>query len=1570
MRGMLTGSLASLLDGSVYKKHKNSLNARDQGERGSVESSKDILDMLGDFIANDTSTVKNEKPRKRKNKFFKFGEAIFYGSNGETVFTDTDDISVMHGVSLNLSNANLIGYKPHIFKPATAKGSGGLVTVFPDRLQTALIFPITELSIKEDGVDGVAKLDEFIGFGKFNRIEMKEINFNSKGVYFKDTMLVNNIKNVPDESLQKVPIGDIAYENGLLINNSITYDAMCSFVNFNPACYEEAIEVPKSDINRYTNTIFNIDFYFTNGTKTKVEKKFFKRIDFGYTNDGATLVKFTTAKNKVIEVSEGVTIDDSGKYIIEELSLDRSMLLVDHSAEYKNVVVSGTQVNCSEVTYTKEGSKEIEKEAVVLKEAENAVSSIFSDATDFATENILTPAKDKIINKILNKDDGDKTDNFWSGVKDSAYEEAEEKGLTKDKIVENFNDFKSMYENDENFFNKENLMKEFNLEVEKGASTDSENNSAEAYLRKELDIPIVPGVSVKIGAGAGAWGKYQLQNNLVKMPDIDFSNKKVSLKNSVTAFGVTLKAEASVYLLLGLALGVPNILTLSSNLRGSLVASAEANLGGSLDFGIRNNSVAIDKISIKGSLNAMLRAVLQGTLALNFFVWNHDLLKCNLVDYNIANITGEIELVKDFANDGKWVVDKSVKGEFLNNAYNMGSDKENLTKMLSSGKKEKVHTFAQTNDDFSKIKEDLLQARSLVEYYNQQENQYGIGVATDEEAPKNLAKLIIDTEDNFYAHGMKAKTQIASFMENIEAINKNKFAIKEKAKKEKYDNYLAKLNEIKTLMDSGDTENKNKAVTQLSEVKISMEKDKTIKTSFNAMLESVASKNVKTKDVLLKYENDRIAQLSKDNTKAKNDAVKTAGKMNLDSNTQSAELLKYYKNSRKDVLSKYLAKYKSNKSDILKFIEENRDAKDIKHLREHKERIEYLRNDFDKLSDSQKNSRNADFYKKYKSFHSPDGIHDEHHEFAGINPFREFFDAEIAKLSSDAKKSLEFSKQKSDYKKLMDMRDSSTSTSEESENARKKLEEIRKKTYKNMDLDRMYQFASRYEIQDARALIAKRDEIMNNANLNKKDTIVNQLKESLLARPDSTERLLNFEKRGNKGKNIEAINMLEQYKKEEETLANNEDGMQNNTAITRYELRSKIINEYFTNHNSKMKVINTEQVGILYDMSELSQIQYDGDMSYADVDNYDMIHKFGSNGNEKNKISDKQKAHDNKNAVSSLIMNKYNTKGIKDSNMLNYYEYNASKSDHNFSIIYEMYKNDADISDILNVLKKSENKKVFDGYKKHLKDFANLYITPNQIIDYEKLRHKNYDNKIFGVSDEVQKGNFTSFYESDLYEKYVKKLLDDDTITISLTEIEKMENADIKQLTSKHTERIMKLENNDNYEYTGNRFKSEKADVGKERERILNDPVAMHSVLQALLEKDSKENTITVDNINNQLKDFENMIATLNKQIDTCKSVTENAKQILSAPHYIFENNEFIDSSIDHITELDYLDSAEDSEYLLMQHLANERSKEKLKEEMGEDYNEVDIDRLLQENDELNIEIDMINFFMRESYTQ
>lgn len=239
------------VDKNKYRNQNMQRPATEKDKDVNVESTEDIIKNLDSYLNSHASSVAAGKVVSQ-NVLFKINGVSVFGEFGKNAYAD--EIPLFKGASIDIRHAVMKGVKGNRRQPNSADGTGALLTILPDELDTALIFPMQIAKISERYVEGTAEVSTGIGFGSFNRIEVKKAKLENDKVILNDAMLINNPSNVYGGAAAGVPIGNLIFDETGLQSGTLSKEAMYAFLNFNPKDFEAQKEESETTSNTTEDT--------------------------------------------------------------------------------------------------------------------------------------------------------------------------------------------------------------------------------------------------------------------------------------------------------------------------------------------------------------------------------------------------------------------------------------------------------------------------------------------------------------------------------------------------------------------------------------------------------------------------------------------------------------------------------------------------------------------------------------------------------------------------------------------------------------------------------------------------------------------------------------------------------------------------------------------------------------------------------------------------------------------------------------------------------------------------------------------------------------------------------------------------------------------------------------------------------------------------------------------------------------------------------------------------------------------------------------------------------------------
>lgn len=1548
--------------GSLYTQHQSTAHTVPAGQDDSI--SIDVvgeeLSQLESFLA---ASASKENERRHDTVFFQIHGANLYGGKDRAI--TGGEVPLFQGAALNLSNATLQGSK-RMFRAPEAKGNGGFVTVLPTGLNSAIRFPMQSLNLKEDYAAGLSHIGEQVGFGTFNRLVTQHIALEGNQITMFDSFLVNNLSNVGGMPTS-VAVGTVQIDAAGL-HSKLGDDTMMAFLNVHapakPA--SNAPDVPEATTTPTATTTDTTDLTATTTTEQPEDVPVVPET----IEEAAPLISFSKEKipvvlngkkqrmvyfirhmdvtqqgeetkatiqggiNSTIEVEEGVTLDGD-KVTLESLDIElgevgeRTLAAHLYDLTLQGGVLYAKRCGFSAKTGDDdEEGEEGDGEEGDEEDDDGIFAQMRGDYWDSATE-ALSDSWDEIKSSAWGLDFasmGGVAKAAPSDILAALSETAEDSGMTTEQILEAWDAVVSG-----------------ELQKEAEATCEKEDASIEASAGASLSIPIVPGVSLKIGAGAEFSAGYSLNDSDFTAPNIAIEDGKLKLADDAKySRGISAEVAAEVFLSFGVGVGISNVAEIVAALKASLAASASTTVGFDAALNLDEGHLQLGTLSLHGNIEAALKASLTGGISLDIFVWSKDLYTKTLASKTIAQAAGSLEASKNYGAGEKWKFESQLGASFMDSAYSSAQDEELLKKMLSDSEN-KTYQFDANQENFERIKQDFIKAKEIVARYKKGKSSADKNSATviDKEGPATIALLIRNTEDRFYNQFQQNKDMIESCTKQLESLRKNSEFLNLRDNNTTYEGFQAELDAVKALLASEAPEERQEGETRLQALSGQIKGSGAIKANQKDVATDKAMEQLKTKDTLLAYERSRAGELGKEFIDNRAAAMREMAKLKIAPDEQSAALYKFYLGRCKKHLQSHYISNVASSDHMLEYIYGKAKEKHPEKETKHKDRIAKLQTAYDALGEEKQGLPNPAFYDTYqgvdadtefgKYFVSAKGIRGSQLGVSTVDQLRAFLkDRMSSSLSSqDAWKYVE---RRDEYEALMRARAQTIELGGDSTSVDKQMKEKRshavtkERSFLTGESRIGHMFATGDDLTKARQQVQMVKDLQSTKRDGKSVSIATQVYERLKNDGESISKLIAFE-RSRSTPDVNAVKLLSDYaiaiaaiKSDGEanaTKATSEVGSSEPAVIERNHLREEATRRYLDGKFDKeyrgalyakhAKNINTGDFASHLEDELKDNFRADLLYSQADLDNTD----YAGKGKDEDLSVFEQRQNLDSDDVTKALNTNINTRSLSDEQMIAYYDYKMREKDNDAANLYEMVRSGMPYAKILEQLARKENEDIREKFQKYLASNIATLITPRQIMNYESARQFEKTNPFATQLDYLADGDLDKFAMDKWGKDYVSKSYKKDSNTISLNQINQIELDEQEAAIAKHTARIQMLESADDGsspEYTGKRLSFARSIVRHKRNELLENPDSLLDILGTMVTSAKESNDEPFQKCLDLEQSLETRVATLSSQQATCQNISSNARALLENPENVFNDGGLLSDDV--LTEMEQHNAA------------------------------------------------------------
>lgn len=1086
---------------------------------------------------------------------------------------------------------------------------------------------------------------------------------------------------------------------------------------------------------------------------------------------------------------------------------------------------------------------------------------------------------------------------------------------------------------------KNNLNAALSMQTSVDASStvsDEEENGIAGSAGVEVSIPIVPLVKFQIGAGASYGIKYTLDKDIT-----DFSagtDKKENEGKTMEAtgmVGVTVTGAAAVYALIGVLLGVDHVLNVTGQLKASLDMKADLKARAEAKIAIIRGAPRIQRLDLKGSIDAALIAKAAGAIVANFFIWSKDLVSITFAEKSLGTLTGDLKLSRDFAGNKKWIADKSMNFKTLAGKGKKVISSEDTLKELLSKSSKREDLFQVTQTSFEALKNDFIQARELVQAYQDGDEKNPVVVDTNKEngGPAMLAAKAVHLSNAFQLQYERSKDAIDQCLIGLKEEANNPALHSAMVSKSEVEKLQKELAEIQKLLNSEDESKVELGTANLENFTKRVKSSDYTVNHFGDSLKDEAKSTLQTVAHYRTYEENRILELQKPFVDRRGEAINYGKeKLGLKFYDKSAELAKYYGGKRGNLLDEHYSNI-MGKDKVLEFLgtkTEKAREENKKDIAGHQDRLAALTPLYEKIAEDARDKPNYEFFRSYAGDKAKEVIGEKATSLVKHPVFQSSNKTMLTDFI------LEYSKAKDGerigYLATADsiMRTNSSLealkakgiSSNEDRHSHFKLSEKlggALAEHREAILEDRHKSATEEDFILARKRIKAQAQLIANRTAGEKEkfeqTIVttdgkktvktdkynNGLREQLLDRQDALDVLILFERQfkgDDKSKFLESLQKAKAaYEDTTSTVPPKQLLMDRNKQIEEYLAYKKS----FTLNDTRLEMMEKAmrldyRTDLFIADSELES--YDGASSTLPL--YQKMHKYGIKKGSSNDVD----ASKNHQVVAQIIKaRKGDTVDAED--VAQYHRYMAHENglfNSNHSPLMELYTLQQTADEGTLMKKIDENDDIKKAYLKFLKENAGRYISPQTIMNYEMGRLAFYHDPHSADIASITTGGedaLTSFAGTDLGKEFHKKTKDQG---ISREDIFNMEQAAMAAATAKHTDRLdalMKLDPNastKDLEGQGNDIS--RWIISDRVDEITQSPKEYASFTTDYLAKESAIHKDVLDKVAEGRDAASTQIKTLQDQMEVCRTIADHANAALTNPMSIINDFGNFDTNV------------------------------------------------------------------------
>ncbi len=1291
----------------------------------------------------------------------------FKGKKGNVVRTESAPIVLFPGTTLDLSKATLKGGKK-FWHGAFVTGHGGVMQIVPEGLHAGIKLPLNDIKVTQKALSGSAKLQGTIGLGVSNKIQVKALTFTQDAIKIENTKLEE--KNEDGTAVEQ-DINDIIIDEHGIRSTQFNHEELSGRLNQEPRPVAENQEVNGGEAEA-------VDQEEEQALEEAGEEPDQGAIPIISKNSGEKLFHFTS-----------VHIEPHKK----------------HNGLYNiDLECNGEKIRLKKVR--KDGNKYIHDGGIKFKRTRLKVTTFeFLRGLEIYDDRVLVEERKWRV--------------FEGGRKTLSH--ARSKGFKpKNYTLDIMEDYWKQQVNGEYFSTNTVLHNDqIGYQLPKGIPHIM-NLSAIAKHRGYCPFgPIPAGIEIDADAiGSMMWGI----GGVLERTGLDMAKQTWDKDEDRIRAGanVTVNANAIGAVGMGLYAGLARVATAGAGMKFKLVGAGKFHMGTEFEF---HHSVVPKSIKLHGMFSMGLNALLQAFARINVFVWEKELYVKTLMAKNLGTVSTNGVVKYDFVKKKFVEADGNLSfSAFLWDTVRKLSEGKLAQELLKD--ESVIETSVNGNTkEFDKIIEKLKVINDAIKASQAGgENQ----MAVNKIGPTELANNLRIMQFPVISHLKRAQELVRECDSKLDN--------KAKGITDKYDNKIeelinckAQLAILKNWLDNPNNEEKNSEVSlnmvqnaQGAILKFINEDKKTRKLVATSTDSYAKKQNKAAKKLYNSQTKDEKAIQEIDKKKQKNieKITKIKNKKNLGDAEGSHALLKEYQSIHNSTtLQNHILRNVANRERVFKAIDEVNKEKNGKQITKHSERILKLKNQYNVMSDAERNQANPVFYKLYCSdgFYDPKVIRTQLMGAANSEKFREFTEESLQRGPFGSKKK-EYIDAKKNFKNALSEKANILKTGGNVEDVQKRIDRFKEIVKKAVGRD-VHMFSSVEDVTIMRRRHAKAQALMK----------ADKESENAVKKDDRKKGKINYRLKQDLMKKLDPINVLIKFEEKYKPVylgfgkdmkfdlkATHKKFVAETNSEKKYIIAKDAIEEYFDViafnpiRGNLRSAIEKGKTNYLYSDSSLQGIDYEGKAEEYQGNAYDQMYKYGP---ERHLL--KKRSVKNHQFVRRVIKDRLDKQkelggtadknGITDADVLQYFNYRLSQKrffDASFakgSSIHHFFGNAKDfgkvteLSDmleeegyekVLEALEKPQYKYVKGNYQSFLdKRIANI-ITPNHIMSLEMTRLDDVKNTYAEDKAAIRGDNEKSIVSTKLADALMKKVVKDDAYTVSFNDIVHIEDEEAVRL--------------------------------------------------------------------------------------------------------------------------------------------------------------------------------------------